>query len=221
MQHKTNLMKTKVLFNSWSIIITLLFVCLLIDASAQTTDSKQIIKFRNIPSQSDTLNIGNKDILLENSPMLFFPDYNKLFNDRTEVTILVTGLGKEKGYSVNFIVKDSILYLKRVTPKGTDIEAFSTEKKDPTRVYKIKVSKEEIKARVEKMTNRKFDRKGLLKADWISGVFYGGVDGEFIGKVYGSNYSTNTYFKVVFEKGVLKESTMFKGKSVAQYHRGE
>lgn len=215
-------MKTKVLFNSWSIIFSLLFVCcFLIETSAQTQYGIQIRKYRIITLQSDTVNIDNKDILIEYSPMLFFPDYKKLFNVTTEVTIFIHGNERQKGYSVNFIVKDSILYLKRVTIKGNDFVRYKADKKDITHIFPKNVSKEEIKARAEKMTARKFDKNGLLKADWVSGIFYGGVDGKFI-KLAGSlSYSTDTFYKVVFEKGVLKEVTMFKDKRPEQYLSGE
>jgi len=202
-------MKPKVLFSLRSIIFTLLFVCcFLIDTLVKAQNLRSISDHISITVQSDTATIDNKDVLLENSPMLFFPDYNKLFNYSTEVVILITGGGREKGYSVNFIVKDSILYLKRVTPKGTDFVGFNADKKDTTRVYAIKVSKEEIKARVEKMTGRKFDENGLLQADWVSGEFYGGVDGKF----NRSFYSSKTYYKIYFEKGVMKKLIVFEDK---------
>jgi len=213
-------MKTASLFSFRSVIFSLLLLgCFVIDTSAQTQDPIQNRKYRNIPPQSDTLSIDNKDIILEESPMLYFGDYRELFNSRTEVFIAITGLGNEKGYSVNFIVKDSVLYLRRVTPKGTDVVLY--RKNDTTGFYMKKVSQEEIKVRVEKMTGRKFDKNGLLKADWINGPYYGGVNGKFIQIGFGKNYSTNKYFKVVFKKGVLRESTMFTDKSAKQYILGE
>lgn len=95
------------------------------------------------------------------------------------------------------------------------------KKNDTTGFYRKKVTQEEIKVRVEKMTGRKFDKNGLLKADWLNGVYYGGVDGKFIQLGFEKNYSTNTYFKVVFKKGVFRESTMFTDKSAKQYITGE
>lgn len=66
--------------------------------------------------------------MLEDSPMLFFGNYRELFNFRTEVFIAITGNGNEKGYSVNFIVKDSVLYLRRITPKGTDVVLYKKKR---------------------------------------------------------------------------------------------
>ena len=152
--------------------------------------------------QSDTVNIVNKDILFVCPLLRFFPLYKELFKNGE---VIITREDNDKGYSAYFIFKDSTLYLKRVTQlssRGT----FSNDKKGISKGHLKKVSEKEIKAWIEKMTGRKFDKNGLLKADWVSGGFLGYADGKYFSNAWiGPVYIDYTAYKVIIEKGVLKE----------------
>jgi hypothetical protein len=65
-----------------------------------------------------------------------------------------------RGYTLNWRIKDGKLYIEQIYP-----EHWKNDSKED-------VSQKEATRKLEGFLGRKFNRKGLLEADWVTGTFY-------------------------------------------------
>ncbi len=106
----------------------------------------------------DTLIYSEKKIVLNYSPMHFFGTKSLYLLDSTIVDSNNTGVQcEDKKYIVNYIVIKGKIYVSNVMSE---------------------IVSKNIKERFEQLTKRKFNKKGLLRAYWIDGMFLGRVDAQ-------------------------------------------
>jgi hypothetical protein len=133
----------------------------------------------------DTLFIGKKCFffILEGSPLSFFEKSVKLVYPFGG--IIWNREADLRYYAVVWQIKKGKLYVDRLNPERVtrpfeQIEGENTEdyeiweKKQIANVEHIIVQKSEKQAKkdLEKFVGRKFNRKGLLEADWATGKFF-------------------------------------------------
>lgn len=160
----------------------------------------------NIPKSTDidrdTLIVDGKIYLLKYSFIKSFDGYRKLFKDN-EVNILA--IPETKGYKVTWVVKKRILYIDHVWLANG--KGFGSTKKGekPHDIIKDSVPLTEIHRRLEELTGRKFNSKGLLKADWVTGEVKAEANGHYVSFIDSSTYKSDDHYNFTFDEGKLKK----------------
>lgn len=117
----------------------------------------------------DTLIIENGDIYyFARSPIQQFKGYTALFKHNKEVMVYFVPISLgAKGYRLTWIIKNKKLYISNIS--WVRHEYHERTKKGEFKLRKGKfVSYKKVKKRLEKLTGKKFDKEGLLWADWVT-----------------------------------------------------
>lgn len=158
-------------------IIFFIILFFSIGVSAQNLTEDTEAYYEKILSNNDNLTDEPCDTLLSEkseiyflrrSPIQSFKRYTALFKDSKEVLVymLPSSLGF-KGYNLTWKIKNNKLYLYDISWKRYDI--YKEKKNGEFKMIKGKeVSYKKAKKRLEKLTGRKFNKEGLLLADWIT-----------------------------------------------------
>lgn len=128
---------------------------------------------------SDILLFEGGKYLLEKTPLNVFPGYDKIYPELPDVAIeILPGYGSmDKDYEVEWLLIDSVLYM-------TNIRFEYCLGLDPEKAKEFFPNDEQF-IRMEKLTQRKFEKYkylkgftyipnpyGVIEGDWISGVYY-------------------------------------------------
>lgn len=118
---------------------------------------------------ADTLLLeDNTPVLLLRTPIRYMDGYTGLFPPQESKFVFTehSGLGA-RGYLMTWRLKDKKLYLEKVWwDRREDAETAAKDGHKPEKGTDVLLK--EIKDRVEQLTSRKFNKEGLLFADWVT-----------------------------------------------------
>ncbi len=157
----------------------------------------------------DKLLIDSKSYFFKKSPITYFKGYTRVFDEQEVLVVMIPFLPGNKGYNITWVLKKERLYIQNISLIENNGKFERTSKGEIIEKPYKKLKKEEIKKRIEKFTNSKFNKEGLLPAKWVNGEFglitikldnskkYNNSYGEYLEK-------NQKHYKMIFKKGKLK-----------------
>ncbi len=133
------------------ILLSALFVINVFSQAEPKNDKHPIL------AMFDTLEVGNKKQIMRISPICYFEGYDTILH---KFESFCYWMHFPSGYTLRWKVKNRKLYL------SNDIKLTSESCSNEP----ILITNADKIAAIEELTNRKFNKNGLMLADWFSGT---------------------------------------------------
>lgn len=150
-------------------------------------------------------------IFFRRTPIHYLKGYTNIF--KSDEAALINKFG-EKGYQITWLIKNGQLYISRIKLINGFIKFEKNDKGEVVEKLALKtLTDAEIKDRIEKFTGVKFNKDGLLEANWVDGVeiLYDIQQGiaaksyEELSKHYSDIRMKCKEYQLVIAKGKIKE----------------